>query len=56
MLAAIAVDPVDMSEVWQEAIDRIGRGEMRPAETAMADQLGAFLTDPAPDGPRIMEV
>ena len=56
ILAASAVDPVDMSEVWQEAIDRIGRGEMRPAEVAMADQMGAFLTDPAPDSPRIMEV
>jgi len=55
-LAASAVDPVNMSEVWQQEIDRIGSGEMRPAEVALGDQLGAFLSDPAPDGPRIMEV
>jgi hypothetical protein len=56
VLAKVAVDPVNMSERWQEAIDRVGRGEMRPAETAMADQLAAMLGDPSPDAPRIMEV
>jgi hypothetical protein len=55
-LAAIAIDPVDTSARWQEAIDRISRGEMRPAETAMADQLAAMLGDTSPDAPRIMEV
>jgi hypothetical protein len=57
LLAAAAVDHVNMSERWQAAIDRVKAGELRPAETAMADQLGAFLTDPDPgDGPRIMEI
>ena len=55
-LAASAGDPRNMSEVWQAAIDRIGKGEMHPAEVALGDQLGAFLSDPSPDGPKIMEV
>ena len=55
-LAASAGEPRNMSEVWQQAIDRIGSGEMRPAEVALGDQLAAFITDPAPDSPRIMEV
>jgi hypothetical protein len=55
-LAEAAVDPVNMSERWQAAIDRIGSGEWRPAERAMADQLAAFLSDPSPDAPRVMEV
>jgi hypothetical protein len=55
-LAEIAQDPVDMSARWQQAIDRIGSGQLRPAETALADQLGAFLSDPAPGSPKIMEV
>ena len=55
-LASIAQDPVDTDARWQQAIDRIGRGELRPAETAMADQLGAMLADPSPDAPKIMEV
>jgi len=29
---------------------------MHPAEVALGDQLGAFLSDPSPDGPKIMEV
>jgi hypothetical protein len=56
-LAEVARDPVNMSERWQEAIARVESGELRPAETALADQLGAFLSDPDPgDGPRIMQV
>ena len=55
-LAGIATAPVDTDKRWQEAIDRIGRGEIRPAEIAVADQLGAFLSDPSPDSPKIMEV
>jgi hypothetical protein len=56
ILAAAAGPHVDMSERWQQAIDRIGSGQLRPAETALADQLGAFLSDPSPDSPGIMEV
>jgi hypothetical protein len=56
VLAGIMTEPVSMSDRWQEAIDRIGSGEMRPAEVALGDQLGAFLSDPSPDGPRVMEV
>jgi hypothetical protein len=57
VLAEGATEHVDMSDRWQAAIDRIGTGEMRPAETALADQLSAFLSDPDPgDGPRIMEI
>jgi hypothetical protein len=55
-LAEAAVEPVNMSERWQAAIERIGSGEMRPAEQAMADQLAAMLEDPSPDAPKIMEV
>ena len=55
-LAKVAGDPVDTDKRWQEAIDRIRTGELRPAETAMADQLGAMLADPSPDAPKIMEV
>lgn len=55
-LADLARDPVDMSERWQEAIDRVRSGELRPAETALADQLGAMLSDESPHAPRIMEV
>lgn len=56
LLAGAAGEHVNMSERWQQAIDRIGSGELRPAETALADQLGAFASDPSPDGPKIMEV
>jgi hypothetical protein len=55
-LPEAAVDPVNTDERWKAAIDRIGKGETRPAETAMADQLGAFLSDPSPDGPKVMEI
>jgi hypothetical protein len=55
-LDRIAVDPVDTSKRWLEAIDRVSRGEIRPAETAMADQLAAMLSDTSPGAPRIMEV
>jgi hypothetical protein len=56
-LTEAASEPVNMSERWQEAIDRVGSGELRPAEIAMADQFAAFLSDPDPgDGPRIMQV
>jgi len=56
VLDGAAVEPVNMSERWQEAIDRIGRGEVRPAETAMMDQLAAALGDPSPDAPRVVEI
>jgi hypothetical protein len=55
-LTSAAVDPVNMSERWQAAIDRISSGEWRPAERAMADQLAAFLGDTSPGAPRVMEV
>lgn len=55
-LAEAAVEPVDMSERWQAAIDRVASGKMRPAERAMADQLGAMLGDPFPDAPRVLEI
>lgn len=55
-LAEAAVEPVDMSERWQAAIDRVASGKMRPAERAMADQLGAMLGDPSPGAPRVMEI
>ena len=55
-LAKAAEEPVNMSERWQQAIDRIKSGELRPAETAMADQFAAMLGDTSPDAPRIMEV
>jgi hypothetical protein len=57
VLTEAAIDPVDMSERWRQAIKRVESGELRPAETAMVDQLAAFLSDPDPgDGPRIMQV
>ena len=56
VLLATAREPVNMDEKWKEAIDRFESGEMRPAEQAMADQLGAMLSDLSPDAPRIMEV
>jgi hypothetical protein len=55
-LAPAAVDPVNMSERWLAAIERVRSGEMRPAETAMADQLAAVLADTSPDAPKIMEI
>lgn len=55
-LAEAAVDPVNMSERWQAAIDAIGKEPMRPAMVALGDQLGAMLGDPSPDALRIMEV
>lgn len=51
-----AVDPVDTSRRWRDAIARVERGEIRPAETAFMDQLAATLGDPSADGPRIMEI
>jgi hypothetical protein len=56
VLAEAAVEPVDMSARWKAAIDRIERGELRPAEVAMMDQFATMLSDPSPDAPRIMEV
>ncbi len=55
-LAGVAVDHIDMSARWQEAIARVGRGEVRPAETAMMDQIAAALSNPSPDAPRIIEI
>lgn len=56
VLAEAAVEPVNMSERWQEAIDRIGRGEVRPAAVAMMDQLAAALGDPSPDAPKVIRI
>jgi hypothetical protein len=56
VLTEAAGDPVDTDKRWQDAIDRISSGALRPAETAMADQLGAFLSGSSGDGPKIMEV
>jgi hypothetical protein len=55
-LTSAAVDPVNMSERWQAAIDRINSGELRPALRAMGDHLAAMIGDPSPDAPTIMEV
>jgi hypothetical protein len=55
-LAATAVEPVNMSERWKDAIARVGRGELKPSETAMLDQFASMLADESPDAPRIMEV
>ena len=56
VLTRLAGEPVNMGERWKAAIERLESGDLRPAETAMADQLGAFLSDPAPGAPKIMEV
>jgi hypothetical protein len=55
-LAAIAVDPVDADARWQEAIARVARGEVRPAEVAMMDQVTAGLGDPSPDGVKVIRI
>jgi hypothetical protein len=55
-LPEVAGEPVNMDERWKVAIARLKSGDLRPAETAMADQLGAFLSDPSPDGPKVMEI
>jgi hypothetical protein len=55
-VAGIAVDPVDTARRWQDAIDRVTRGEVRPAEIAFMDQLAATFTDPSPDSPRIIRI
>lgn len=56
ILAPAAVDPVSMSERWQAAIDRISKGDLRPAEIALGDQLAATLGDPSPAAPRVMKL
>jgi hypothetical protein len=56
VLAEAAVEPVNMSERWQEAIDRIGRGEVRPSLVAMMDQVTASLGDPSPDAPKVTRI
>lgn len=55
-LAEVAVEPVDMSARWQEAIDRVQRGDISPALRAAGDQIAAALGDPSPDGPKVIEV
>jgi len=55
-LAEAAGDPVDTDARWREAIERIRRGEIRPAETAMMDQIAAALGDPSPDSPKIIRI
>lgn len=56
VLAEAAVEPVNMSDRWKQAIARVGRGEVRPAETAMMDQLAAALGDPSPDSPKVVRI
>ena len=56
VLAEAAVEPVNMSDRWKEAIARVGRGEVRPAETAMMDQLSAALGDPSPAAPKVIKI
>lgn len=55
-LASMAVAPVDMSARWKEAMERVQRGELRPSEIAMADQLFAGIKDDTQDGVRIIEI
>ena len=55
-LGRVAVDHVDMNARWREAIARVQRGEIRPAEVALMDQVAAALSNPAPDAPRIIEI
>jgi len=55
-LAAVAVDPVDTDARWQEAIARVQRGELRPSEVAMMDQLASALGDPSPDAPKVIVI
>jgi hypothetical protein len=55
-LEALQREPVDTDERWQQAIAAIKSGSLRPGLAAAADQLGAMLSDPSPDAPRIMEV
>lgn len=55
-LAAVAVEPVDTDARWREAIARVQRGELRPSETAMMDQMTAALGDTSPDAPRVIEI
>lgn len=61
-LARQAVEPVDMSERWREAIKdlprRIREGRLKPAEQALVDQLKAGLeeTEIGPPGIKIFRV
>jgi hypothetical protein len=55
-LAEVAVDPVDTSACWREAIERVQRGELRPAVVAMMDQVAAGLSDPSPDGVKVIRI
>jgi len=55
-LAEVAVDPVDTDARWREAIARVQRGELRPSEVAMMDQLAAGLSDPSPDGVKVIRI
>jgi hypothetical protein len=55
-LASAAVDPVNMSERWQAAIDAVKSGDLSPAVRAMGDQFGAMLSGTSPDAPTVMEV
>ena len=55
-LAAVAVDPVDTAARWREAIARVQRGELRPSEIAMMDQVAAALGDTSPDAPKVIVI
>ena len=45
-----------MSKRWQEAIERVKRGDISPALTAAADQVFAALTDESADAPKVIEI
>lgn len=55
-LTPVAVEPVNMSERWQEAIARVERGEVSPALRAAGDQLAAALSDTSPDSPKVIKI
>lgn len=55
-LERIAVEPVDTDALWREAIGRVQRGEVRPAEVAAMDQLFAALGDTSPGAPRVIGI
>jgi hypothetical protein len=55
-LATVAVDPVDTDARWQEAIARVQRGDLRPSEVAMMDQVAAGLGDTSPGGGKVIRI
>lgn len=55
-LAEAAVDPVDMSARWQEAIARVQGGDISPALLAAGNQIMAALSDASPGAPKVIEI